>query len=357
MFVKLVASSSISTCENQTLIVYNTYFRRLSDYNCPENYRNLSIIHLGSNNLSSLEGTGVSDVSGLLHLVVVHNLLASLDPRLLSNLSKLISLDLSYNKLESLKNEHLFTSQSKLEVLRLSYNQIVTLDLRVLVPLHAIKELNLSGNPFCCDCELRYTVKWCEERNLNTGAACENGVAWADFSYENCTSVTFIVIGIAIGIVIIVSVLVEMWVCCLRRTRSGTTGTEPASSEETLENLALICDHTTPRNRQRCTSSCSNHSRLFKPAEISSSQEYAKIIRRQAVQHRGTEAGFTMPHTYAEPYQHQTDASEIYAEPYHQTAAKTEGSNTLDKNVLCTELNMEIYPDEISVTNSLYSKL
>lgn len=328
MFATLTTATSKRTCVNDTLIAYETYFMNLRDYNCSENYRNLRRIHLANNNLYSFEGTGLSDVSGLLYLVVVHNLLTSLDPDFLSSLTELIFLDLSYNKLESFKNEQLFASQSKLEVLRLSHNRIVTLDFRVLAPLHALKELNLSDNPFCCDCELRHTVTWCAERNLSTGAACENGVPWTGFSYENCTSVTFVVTGIGIGIVVVASIVVEAWVCLLRRARHDTIGTEPALLEDTLEYRALEYCPTTRSNQQTCQSSCSTQSLLFKPTAMSSSPEYAQITQRQDIHHTetgsnpGTEPGVPMSPTYAEPYQHITEASGTYSVPYDHTAAE-----------------------------------
>jgi hypothetical protein len=348
---------------NGTLIVSDTYFKDLRDCNCSENYRNLHTIHLVNNNLFSLEGTGLSDVSSLFHLLVVRNLLTSLDPHLLSNLTELISLDLSYNALESFQDEQIFASQSKLKVLRLSHNRIVTLDLKVLAPLRALTELSLSGNPFCCDCELRHTVKWCEERNLSTGAACENGVPWTDFSYENCTSSTFIAIGIGIGIIIIASVVVEVWVCCLRRTRRATFGTERTSPADTPDNMAFAYYQTIPNNHQTCPSSCSAHALLLKPTDSSSSLEYAPFTQRQDIHHTekssnpGTEAGVAMSPTYAEPYQHTTDASGTYSVPYHHTTAKTGESKISDENVFCTESNNEVYSEGITVTNSLYLQL
>lgn len=355
MFATLVTATSNQTCVNGTLIVYDTYFKGLRDYNCSRNYRNLTTIHLANNNLFSLEGTGLSDVSSLLHLVVVYNLLTSLDPHLLSNLTKLIYLDLSYNALESFQDEHTFASQSKLEVLILSHNRIVTLDLKVLAPLHSLAELNLTDNPFCCDCELRQTVKWCEEKNLSTDAACENGVPWADFSYENCTPVTFIVIGIAIGVVIIASVVVEVWVCSFRRARHATVVTGRASATDTSDNVAFADYHTLPSNHQTCLSSCSRQ-----PTDSSSSMEHAPFRKWQDIHHTetssnpGTAAGATESPTYAEPYGHATDASGMYAVPYSHTTYKTGESKIYDENVFCTESNNEEYSEGTFFRNSLY---
>jgi hypothetical protein len=358
MFATLVTATKNRTCVNDILIVYDTYFEDLHDFNCSEDYRNLRTIHLANNNLISLEGTGLSDVSSLLHLLVVHNLLTSIDPHLLSNLTELISLDLSYNELESFQDEQIFASQSKLKVLRLEHNRIVTLYLRVLVPLHALKELSLSGNPFCCDCELWHTVRWCEERNLRTGAVCENRVPLADFIYENCNSFTLIVIGIAIGIVITASVVVEVWVCCFRRARPATFVTERA---DTVDSVTFSHYETIPSNQETCTSSCSTHTLLLKPTDSSSSLEYTPVTQRQGINHTekcsnpGTEAGDGMSPTYAEPYQHTTDASGMYSVPYGHTTAKMGESKASDENVFFTESNNDrVYSDGISIRNSFY---
>jgi hypothetical protein len=332
----------------------------MDDCNCLGGYRNLHTIRLCNNGLFSLEGTGLSDVSSLIHLQVVLNLLTSLDPHLLSSLTELISLDLSYNELESFQDEQIFASQSKLKVLRLSHNRIVTLDFRVLAPLHALIELSLDDNPFCCDCELRHTVKWCEDRNLNTSATCENGVPWTDLSYENCTSFTFIVIGIGIGIVIIVSLVVEVWVCCLRRARHAAVGTERASPADTPENVSFEYYQTIPNNHQTCPSSCSTRALPLKSTDSSSSLEYVSFTQWQDIHHTetrsnpGTEAGVAASPTYAEPYRRTAYASGTYAVPYHHTTAKAGESQISDENVFCTESNNEVYSDGIYVHNSFY---
>jgi hypothetical protein len=378
MIVTIVTAASTVSYVNDALIVHNTYFTNLSDYNCSDSYLKLRRIQLFNNNLSSLEGTGLSDARSLLHLQVVHNLLTSLDPDLLSNLTELTFLDLSHNKLQSFNNEQIFASQSKLEVLILSYNKIAALDLRVLAPLGALKELNLTKNPFRCDCELRYTVKWCEEKNLSTGATCRNEVPWTDFSYENCTSDTFVPIGTGIDIVIIASVvaaavviiiIIIVWVCCSRRTRRATFGTESAYPEDTSDNVSSTYYQTIPDNHQTFPSSCCARAYLLKPAVSSSSFEYAPRTQRQGIHHTessskpGTEAGVAASPAYEEPYRLTSDATGMYAVPYahhhqyHYTTAKTGESKISDENVFCTESNNEVHSEELSIRNSLYSQM
>jgi hypothetical protein len=234
------------------------------------------------------------------------------------------------------------------------------LDIRVVAPLHTLKELSLYGNPFCCDCELRHIVKWCEERNLSTGATCENGVSWTDFVNENCTSITFIVIGIGVGIIFIVSVVVVVWVCCLRRARRDTVGTGSTSPEDSPDSVSMAYYKAIPSDNQKCPSSCSTHALLLKPTGSSSSAGYAPITQRRDMHHAGTnsnpgkEYGFAVSPTYAESYRHTTDTSVMYAVPYQHTTSKTGESKVSNENVFCGESNNEVYSDEISIRNSLY---
>jgi hypothetical protein len=203
-------------------------------------------------------------------------------------------------------------------------------------------------------------VKWCEERNLSTDAKCENGVPWTDLSYENCTSVTFIPIGIGIAIVIISSVVVEVWVCYLRRTRGATCGTERARSEVTSDNVSFAYYQAIPNNHQTYPSSCTAQVLPLQPNDSRSSLEYAPFTQRQDIHHKessskpGREAGVAVSPIYEEPYRHSLNAFGTYAVPYqHQRhpTAKTEESKISDKYVFYTESNNEVCSDEVYIRN------
>jgi hypothetical protein len=77
----------------------------------------------------------------------------------------------------------MFRSQGKLEKLALNNNKLTFLDEGLLKPLHSLRKLYLSGNPFICDCRLRATVFLCERRYIYTDASCNgppnfSGSAW-----------------------------------------------------------------------------------------------------------------------------------------------------------------------------------
>lgn len=102
---------------------------------------------------------------------------------LFSDLYELVDLDLRSNRLVSLTDERLFSSQNSLTSLDLSYNNLITIHHKVLLPLHNIQSLNLAYNPFMCDCELRLTMKWCDFNDLKTHATCGfpcrySGLSW-----------------------------------------------------------------------------------------------------------------------------------------------------------------------------------
>jgi hypothetical protein len=82
-------------------------------------------------------------------------------------------LDLSNKKLKSLADERLFKSQINLQELQLSHNKLTAIDAQVFAPLHTLEKLTLVDNPFMCDCDLRFTMTWCDLRNTDTGAICK----------------------------------------------------------------------------------------------------------------------------------------------------------------------------------------
>lgn len=333
--VSLVSTTRNCVAENGKLNVNNTNFTNLRDYYCSGEYKNLHTIHLVNNNLSFLEATAFHEVSWLKHLLIIQNPLEYLDPNLFSNLKELVSLDLSHNKLKSLTNERLFSSQSKLKFLRLSYNEIISLDSRVLMPLWSLEELSLSNNPFSCDCSLiRNTVKWCKERNLTTGAKCQNGPLWTELRYENCPyyreeesiKLTCILAGAGVVIVIIVAVSVDVLVHRSRKssrrdgingyngTRAYSLATEDFSYEiipDTHQRPphfigTLSCNKTDPVALQEYAEV------IIKPSELQDTETFSSVA--------AAAADDSAP--YAEPLRHWTkEASATYAEPYQQTAA------------------------------------
>jgi hypothetical protein len=357
--------SSTSKCqtENNILIINSEYFTNLSVFYCPDNYEKLHTIHLINNNVSRLEATAFQEVSNLNHLLIIYNPLEYLHPKAFYNLKELISLDLSHNKLKSFTNE-LFISQCKLETLRLSYNIIISLDSRVLTPLLSLRVLDLSNNPFSCDCELGNTVKWCAERNLTTGATCDNGLLWTELKYENCTgyyhkeessSMTCVLTGVGIVVVITVAIVVEVLVHRLRRTsRRGKSESDSATCEFEVASQDFSYEVSNARQKPQATEYFTrtlvcNESDLGPPQEHTEAitqpsklQDMGKLPTLAAVKGGCMATDESAP--YAEPLKHWLkEASVTYAEPYNQTTAMT---TARDKQRMA----------ELTVENTLYCR-
>ncbi|XP_021940678.1 slit homolog 1 protein-like [Zootermopsis nevadensis] len=155
----------------------------------PTNIQFLLLVNTG---LKNLEGDSFSAVPNLLILNMSSNALEILDPNLFRGLTKLRRLDLSNNKLKSLFDYRIFVSQGNLWTLRLQKNHVRTVYSDVLAPLKSLRVLDLTENPFICNCHLRLTMMWCQDRKLRTNAKClyplkQKGSPWYVLNYlANC---------------------------------------------------------------------------------------------------------------------------------------------------------------------------
>jgi hypothetical protein len=101
----------------------------------------------------------------------------------------LTALDVSHNYLRGLDSD-IFTASPKLIHLNLSFNKLSKLNVTMMPQLvKAISTVDLSGNPWVCDCVMFSTVyAWCRNTSVDLGLVCSSPPKFKDKPwtvYEN----------------------------------------------------------------------------------------------------------------------------------------------------------------------------
>jgi hypothetical protein len=195
MLVISASDNSFYSCKRYlkfSLDCSNIYLGILKARPYPEEYTTFSDISLKNTSLIGLEGNVFDKMTNLKSLYMSNNMLETLNYRLFSKLKYLMHLDLRNNRLIILNDRRLFKSQRTLLHLLLAYNKLTLLDMTVLSPMKSLKVLDLSNNPFVCECQLHLTFLWCERRLLETNATCQfpdlyAGSPWTVLELQNCT--------------------------------------------------------------------------------------------------------------------------------------------------------------------------
>jgi len=157
-----------------------------------ENLSSLEYLDLSDNNLKHLDSAVFSHLVNLKHVDLSANQLQYLHPHMFLGLPNieilyiqgnvalqiptdrhfinshsLSDLDIASCNISSLSVET-FAKVSALKWLRLSHNNLRTVDINILRALPKLSALYLYGNPLQCDCQLQEVWRWCEDRNIQT---------------------------------------------------------------------------------------------------------------------------------------------------------------------------------------------
>ncbi|XP_053300221.1 insulin-like growth factor-binding protein complex acid labile subunit [Pleuronectes platessa] len=200
-------------------------------------------LRLAHNNLCYLSGHSLAYLDNMEKLDLSYNQLVSVGPGVFRGLSRLRQLHLHHNRLSGLQRGSLDMLPG-LEVLQLSYNNISQIDSDALAPLYSLAVLalegnnlqhlkfktflslhttathiQLSGNPWSCDCELHrvfskilyvrhlhiddYRNVTCQEPPQLAGAS----LAWVDSRLCIAETVTVLVITVTVLVSVVAAVV------------------------------------------------------------------------------------------------------------------------------------------------------
>ena len=153
----------------------------------PVNSNIFIALHINNADLKEIEYDAFHSMNKLEYIDLQNNLIEHLDYRCFETLRNLRYLYLSRNKLHRISDGRLLQSQHYLVTLDLSLNRLAFLNSSVLAATVSLDNLNLTGNPFDCNCELWKTIKWCRNNLPEVKATCEtpNKIPWSRINVQN----------------------------------------------------------------------------------------------------------------------------------------------------------------------------
>ena len=193
IFSSLVVVTYLNLADNKCTFLQNDIFQPMIS---------LKYLHLERNNLGKLlaedHKRGIFEhLKNLEELYLMNNNIKALPGPMLKNQISLKRLNASNNKLTTWE-PNLFKSSQKLVTLDLSYNLINTVVEKHIQYLTNLKYLNLTGSPFTCNCDLRWFRDWINQTKIvlsnNASYTCNGPRNWKgrpllEFSRRkiNCT--------------------------------------------------------------------------------------------------------------------------------------------------------------------------
>uniref|UniRef100_A0A914H9P7 Uncharacterized protein n=1 Tax=Globodera rostochiensis TaxID=31243 RepID=A0A914H9P7_GLORO len=137
-------------------------------FGIPEDAREL---FLDNNSIELLSGDHFTHLPHLIKLDLSHNQIRHIPSGTFSSLPLLSTLILAFNRIQCLHNGA-FDGLSQLRVLSLHENDISQMPEATFAPLLAnLSHVALSANPFWCDCEMNWAVRWLRSKFVEPGIA------------------------------------------------------------------------------------------------------------------------------------------------------------------------------------------
>ncbi|XP_074651470.1 leucine-rich repeat, immunoglobulin-like domain and transmembrane domain-containing protein 2 [Tubulanus polymorphus] len=129
--------------------------------------RNLIVLDLEGNQLQSVPYTTLHDLRSLVYLNLKHNPLKKINVYSFPGLPMLETLELANCQIKYV-HPKAFLGLNSLKELNLAYNKLDRLNSEMHETLsHSLRTVRLYGNPWICDCHLRWLKVWLMMANLN----------------------------------------------------------------------------------------------------------------------------------------------------------------------------------------------
>ncbi|KAF2364569.1 Leucine-rich repeat, partial [Trinorchestia longiramus] len=130
---------------------------------------NLVTLDLSENKLRVLPDAALRHTVALRELDLHENLISHVPAKLPAELTRL---DLSYCRIDSI-NIGAFKDLKQLQHLRLDHNRIAMFPTNLVLSLRSLQGVELHGNPWICDCRLRALHRWLREVAHPTSPLCK----------------------------------------------------------------------------------------------------------------------------------------------------------------------------------------
>lgn len=155
---------------------------------------NLVDLDLSNNNLLSVPVKSFEPIRhSLRKLYLANNPIQAIEANSFNSLKHLETLDLRNCQLSLLK-PNAFYGLNSLSDLKLADNKLTQMPMNVIVDLHENTILDLYGNPWHCDCELRQSIDWMSRRHVQQAFAptCATPLRHKDIRWQNVKPEEFI---------------------------------------------------------------------------------------------------------------------------------------------------------------------